>query len=57
VVKLGLQLMIKGPTQQVVKEKVEELVRSGARLISAPSEATGGGWVAVCDDADQMHRW
>ncbi len=57
VIKLGLQLMIKGPTEQVVKEKVEEMVRSGAKLISAPSEATGGGWVAVCDDADQMHRW
>src|SRR4029450_12449453 len=57
VVKLGLQLMIKGPTEQVVKEKVEEMVRSGAKLISAPSEATGGGWVAVCDDADQMHKW
>jgi predicted enzyme related to lactoylglutathione lyase len=57
VVKLGLQLMIKGPTEQVVKQKVEELVSSGAKLISAPSEATGGGWVAVCDDADQVHKW
>ena len=57
VVKLGLQLMIKGPTQQVVKEKVEEVVRRGAKLISPPSEATGGGWVAVCDDADQVHKW
>ena len=56
-VKLGLQLMIKGPTEQVVKQKVEELVSSGAKLISAPSEATGGGWVAVCDDADQVHKW
>ena len=56
-VKLGLQLMIKGPTEQVVKQKVEELVSSGAKLISAPSEATGGGWVAICDEADQVHKW
>ena len=57
VIKLGMQLMIKGPTQQVVTIKARELVRAGARLISAPSEATGGGWVAVCDDVEQVHRW
>ena len=57
VVKLGLQLMVTGPTEQVVKQKVAELVRSGAKLVSAPSEAGGGGWVAVCDDADQLHKW
>jgi hypothetical protein len=57
VLKLGLQLMIKGPTEQAVNEKVEELVRSGAKLVSAPSQAAEGGWVAVCDDAEQMHRW
>ena len=57
VIKLGMQLMIKGPTQQVVSIKAHELVLAGARLISAPSEATGGGWVAVCDDVEQIHRW
>jgi predicted enzyme related to lactoylglutathione lyase len=57
VVKLGLQVMIKGPTEQVVKEKVNELVGEGAKLVSAPSEATGGGWVAVCDDVEQVHKW
>ena len=57
VVKLGLRLMIKGPTEQVVKQKVQELVRDGAKLISPPSEATGGGWIAVCDDVGQVHRW
>ena len=57
VVKLGLQLMIKGPTEQVVREKVEELVGGGAKLVSAPSEATGGSWVAVLDDAGQVHKW
>jgi hypothetical protein len=57
VVKLGLQLMIKGPTEKVVNQKVQELVRSGVKLISAPSEATGGGWVAVCDDAGAVYKW
>ena len=57
VIKLGMQLMIKGPTEQVVTIKAKELVRGGARLISAPSEATGGGWVAVCDDIEQIHKW
>jgi predicted enzyme related to lactoylglutathione lyase len=57
VVKMGMQFLIKGPIEEVVKQKVDELVRGGAKLIAAPSEATGGGWVAVCDDADQMHKW
>ena len=57
VIKLGMQLMIKGPTERVVTIKARELIRSGARLISAPSEATGGGWVAVCDDTEQIHKW
>jgi hypothetical protein len=57
VVKMGMQFLIKGPIEEVVKQKVDELVRSGAKLIAAPSEATGGGWVAVCDDADQMLKW
>jgi hypothetical protein len=57
IVKVGLQAMIKGPTQQAVKEKVDELIREGAKLLSAPSEATGGGWVAVCDESEQLHRW
>ena len=57
VVKLGLQVMIKGPTEQVVRIKAQELVRHGAKLISAPSEAAGGGWVAVCDEAEQLHKW
>lgn len=56
VVKLGMHFMVKGPTQQVVTIKAQELIRAGARLISAPSEATGGGWVAICDDIDQIHR-
>jgi hypothetical protein len=49
--------MVKGPSQQVVRIKAQELVRAGARLISAPSEATGGGWVAICDDTGQIHKW
>jgi predicted enzyme related to lactoylglutathione lyase len=54
IVKLGMQLMVKGPTQKAVSVKVQELARAGARLISAPSEATGGGWVAVFDDIERQ---
>jgi hypothetical protein len=57
VIKLGMQLMIKGPTEQVVTMKARELVQAGARLLSPPSEATGGGWVAICDDVEQIHKW
>ena len=57
IVKVGMQLMVKGPTEQAVKAKVLELARGGAHLISAPSEATGGGWVAVCDESAQIHKW
>ena len=57
VIRLGMQVMIKGPTRRVVSIKAQELVSAGARLISAPSEATGGDWVAVCDDIEQVHKW
>jgi hypothetical protein len=57
VVKMGMRFMIKGPIEEAVKQKVDEFVSNGAKLIAAPSEATGGGWVAVCDDIDQMHKW
>ena len=57
VVKLGMQLMIRGPTQQVVAQKAQELVQRGAKLVAAPSEATGGGWVAICDDAGSVYKW
>jgi hypothetical protein len=52
-----MQLMVKGPTEEAVKSKVLELTRGGAHLISAPTEATGGSWVAVCDDSAQIHKW
>ena len=56
IIKLGLQLMVKGPTRDCVQQKVTELVSSGARLVAAPAEA-GSGWVAVCDDVDQIRKW
>ena len=40
----------------VTDSDIHQLIRDGAKLISAPSEATGGGWVAVCDEAEQLHR-
>ncbi|HTS54217.1 MAG TPA: hypothetical protein VMH26_13160 [Burkholderiales bacterium] len=57
VVKLGLQLMVKGPNKAVVTGKAQELVHRGAKLVSAPSEAADGSWVAVCDDAAQVYKW
>jgi predicted enzyme related to lactoylglutathione lyase len=57
VIKVGMQSMVKGPTEAAVKAKVLELTSHGAHLVSAPSEATGGGWVAVCDDSEQIHKW
>jgi len=57
VIKVGMQLMIKGPTEQAVKTKLLEFTRHGAKLVAPPSEATGGGWVAVCDDSAQIHKW
>ena len=57
VIKVGLQLMVKGPTEQAVEQKVQELLRSGSKLVKPPSEATGGGWVAVCDEVEQVHKW
>ena len=57
VVKLGMQLMIKGPTEQVVTQKAQELVRRGAKLIAAPSASKDGGWVAICDDAGSVYKW
>jgi len=57
VIKVGFQLMVKGPTEQAVGQKVQELLRNGSKLVKPPSEATGGGWVAVCDEVDQVHKW
>ena len=57
VLKVGLQLMIKGPTREIVEAKVEELVGVGAKLVSPPSETNAGGWVAICDDVAQTRKW
>ena len=54
IVKLGMQLMVKGPTQKVVSSKARELISAGTRLVAAPSEATGGEWVAVFDDLEHQ---
>jgi predicted enzyme related to lactoylglutathione lyase len=33
------------------------IVKAGANVVAAPAEAGGGGWVAVCDDVDQIRKW
>lgn len=50
-VRIGRQTMVKGATFGAVQGGVDKLVSAGAILISAPSESTGGGWVAVCEDS------
>ena len=54
IIKLGMRLMVKGPTEKVVSIKAQELLSAGVQLISPPSEATGGGWVAVFDDIEHQ---
>jgi hypothetical protein len=45
---LGYMRIVTGPTRRAVAEKVDELVRSGDRLVSE-IEQVDGGWTAVCD--------
>ena len=53
---MGMRTIIKGPSELAVSKKLGELVRTGARLISAPTEATDGRWFAVCDNIDQARK-
>jgi hypothetical protein len=57
IVKLGMQLLIKGPTEAAVRSQVQALTEKGSRLVSPPAPATGGGWVAICDESDQVYKW
>jgi hypothetical protein len=52
-----MQLLIKGPTEAAVRSQVQALTEKGSRLVSPPAPATGGGWVAICDESDQVYKW
>jgi class 3 adenylate cyclase len=45
---LGYTRIVSGPTRQAVAAKVDELLRTGDRLVSE-IEQTDDGWTAVCD--------
>lgn len=45
---LGYTRIVSGPTHQAVAAKVDELLRTGDRLVSE-IEQTEDGWTAVCD--------
>jgi hypothetical protein len=59
VLRIGGQLMIKGPGRDAVQAKLDELLANGAKLVSAP-RGSDGSWVAVCQPAgesDVYDRW
>lgn len=57
VTQVGLRTVIRGPTERCVTRKLTELVRNGAKLITSPQESTGGAWLAVCDNIEQVRKW
>jgi len=46
--KMGLMLMVTGPTREAVDDKLRELRHFGAKLVSE-AELNDGVWTAVCD--------
>jgi hypothetical protein len=59
VVRMGLQMMVTGPSKAKVQERVQSLMQEGAVCKSGP-ELRDGVWVAVCDEGGvdkTIHRW
>ena len=59
VTRLGLQLIVKGPSAALVQFRVKELLASGAKLL-APVKASGKEFIAICDEGgtdNLVHRW
>jgi hypothetical protein len=46
--RLGLQVVVRGPTEEAVRDAIDNLALGGARLIAAP-ECLRGEWTAVLD--------
>jgi hypothetical protein len=58
-IRMGVQLMVKGPSREAVLGKLEELLASGGKVISNPRE-NSGVWVAAyqpAEEADVYDRW
>lgn len=47
--RIGLQVIVRGPTEYAVREKVSNLVIGGAVLVDAIAEARPGEWTAILD--------
>lgn len=47
--RLGHQVIVRGPTEGAVTEKVSYLVLGGAKLINAIAEMRPGEWTAILD--------
>jgi hypothetical protein len=46
--RVGLSVIVRGPTEAAVLEALRNLATGGARLVAAP-ECLRGEWTAVCD--------
>jgi hypothetical protein len=46
--RLGIQAIVRGPTERAVREAVDNLAVGGARLL-APIELFGKDWTAICE--------
>jgi hypothetical protein len=54
---VGMQTVITGNSAAAVARKTAELVRNGARLVSAAVETEKDCWIAICDNVDQIRKW
>ena len=57
VLDFGGTRMIKGPNHACVLQKMHDLISAGANVIQQPSEATGGGWIAIVDKSAEVYKW
>lgn len=58
-IRMGAQMMVKGPSRDAVRGKLEELLAKGGKVTSDPRE-NSGVWVAVYQPggkADAYDRW
>lgn len=46
--RIGLQVIVRGPTEEAVRDAIANLITGGARVIAQPEEAHGE-WTSVLD--------
>ena len=47
--RIGLQVIVRGPTEYAVREKVTNLMTGGAKLVDSIREVRPGEWTAIVD--------